>query len=154
MLARLRKTREEGEGGFTLIELLVVVIIIGILAAIAIPVFLSQRKKAYDSSAQSDLRNVATAEESYLTNPGVAAYSTTGSDLTDNGFRPSGNVTTNVAVDAANYFCAVANNSKSDKWFLYDSKNGGLQSGTYTTAALAEAACSDTSVGTWAQVAP
>ena len=51
---------EEREGGFTLIELLVVIIIIGILAAIAIPVFLNQRKKGYDAQAKSDARNMAT----------------------------------------------------------------------------------------------
>ena len=67
MLARLYKAREEREAGFTLIELLVVIIIIGILAAIAIPVFLNQRKKGYDAQAKSDLRNMATAEETYLT---------------------------------------------------------------------------------------
>ena len=55
MMARIRKSMNEKDKGFTLIELLVVMIIIGILAAIAIPVFLNQRKKAVDTAAKSDV---------------------------------------------------------------------------------------------------
>src|SRR5665648_1277294 len=55
MIARIRKSMEQKDQGFTLIELLVVMIIIGILAAIAIPIFMNQRKKAVDSAATSDV---------------------------------------------------------------------------------------------------
>ena len=72
MLEKLRK--ERGDEGFTLIELLVVIIIIGILAAIAIPVFLNQRQKGWDAAVQSDLRNAATAQETYLTEGQPGTY--------------------------------------------------------------------------------
>ena len=67
MFTRIRKSMQEKDQGFTLIELLVVIIIIGILAAIAIPVFLNQRKKGWEAAVTADLRNAATAEETVLT---------------------------------------------------------------------------------------
>jgi type IV pilus assembly protein PilA len=61
----LQKFRKD-EKGFTLIELLIVVAIIGILAAIAIPQFSAYRQKAYNSAAQSDVRNFKTAMEAAM----------------------------------------------------------------------------------------
>jgi type IV pilus assembly protein PilA len=108
-------------GGFTLIELLIVIVIIGILAAIAIPKFGKTREKAYFKAMMSDLRNLNAQQEIYYSNPtNNYAYA---ANLTDLGpdFVPSQGVTVNItagtnigwsataahAALAANQTCAV-----------------------------------------------
>ena len=89
----LNKTRK----GFTLIELLIVVVIIGILAAIAIPKFANTKEKAYLASMKSDLRNMATTQESYFADFQVyiagPARNTTAGTTSLYGFVPSAGVT-------------------------------------------------------------
>lgn len=78
--------------GFTLIELLIVVVIIGILAAIAIPKFVNSKQKAYVAQMKSDLKNLATAEEAYFYDS--TTYTTSLAAL--NNFSPSTGVTLTV----------------------------------------------------------
>ena len=144
MLARIRKMQEENEGGFTLIELLVVMIIIGILAAIAIPLFLNQRKNAVDASIKSDLRTVANEFESVYTDsqsyPATLAQAGTTVTITDvNAGTRNDRVSPNVVVHAwlnaaaasATAYClqGSAPNKASHAW-VYESDNGGLQPST------------------------
>jgi type IV pilus assembly protein PilA len=135
MLARIRKAQEEREGGFTLIELLVVIIIIGILAAIAIPVFLNQRKKAVDASMKSDLRTVANEEETYYTD--YQAYKAIGASTAtivvgaDTVSLSPGNTVTVALNTLGTAYCISATNPKGTNTppaaTVYVSSQGGLQ---------------------------
>ena len=83
-MEELRGSRRR-ERGFTLIELLIVVVIIGILAAIAVPTYLSQQNKAKDTAAKAQLRTAATAQQLYYAEENT--YATNAADLEVHGFR-------------------------------------------------------------------
>ena len=109
MFIKFHNLREDrDEKGFTLIELLVVILIIAILAAIAIPVFLNQRKKGWASQVESTVKNAATAQESYSTgNQGAYTSALTGvGSLEEEGLRYSTNdVTLTVNVVGSTGYC-------------------------------------------------
>jgi len=142
-----RLRNKKGDEGFTLIELLVVVVIIGVLVAIAVPVYLNYRKGAADKSAQSDVRGAVSAVEQFYTDNGnaypltvsgandgtatgkikldlvatagaTATQFITLSDKTQLGFNPSATVT-------GTYTICGNNTGGSGKWYVYNSANGG-----------------------------
>jgi type IV pilus assembly protein PilA len=133
--------RHHDSDGFSLIELLVVIIIIGILAAIAVPVFLHQRQKGDDAAAQSDLVNLASFEEIYL-----GDFNTYGS-ITDviaaePRMQPSQSVTLSVVdFDGAKGYCLSAKALSSNQTWYYDSQGKGLLPSSAT-------ACPVTTTGT------
>ncbi|WP_421741421.1 type II secretion system protein [Cellulomonas sp.] len=143
MLARIRKSIDEKDKGFTLIELLVVMIIIGILAAIAIPVFLNQRKKAVDTATKADVSTVGKEIATYFVDgTGTLTVAVAGNTLTladgatpayttaiklSNGTVLASTPTANLASNTT--WCVALSNPKGDKLNFKYSAAGGLEAG-------------------------
>jgi type IV pilus assembly protein PilA len=109
----IQKLRGSNEKGFTLIELMIVIAIIGILAAIAIPNFVSYRQRSYNSAAQSDIKNAMTTQEAYFVDNGT--YTTSTALLTAAGYTASKDVTLTVSSASQTAYTMTASHASGSK---------------------------------------
>jgi len=146
MISKLRR-RAQSEQGFTLIELLVVILIIGILAAIAIPAFLNQKSKADDAAAKTMVRTAATAIETYATDNNGSYAGATLSAL--NSYEPSINIApgngaymTTVKASSTGYLLVAVAPGSSDQFTINNSPTGS----THTCSPVGSGGCP---TGSW-----